>query len=492
MSPEEQLSELYRTTFGTCPRAVVKLPGAGSSRLYFRLFAPAEGDGTIPSVIGTVGTDVAENRAFLALGRHFRSKGIAVPEVFASGCGDRCYLQQDLGDRQLMGEIARGRVDGMMDIHGTVLMERSVELLAKVQYLGAQGLDFSVCYPDAAMNRRMIDWDLSYFKYCFLKTSGIDVPENALQDDFDRLGNRLEAVAREASTFMVRDFQSRNVMIDADGQPFLIDFQGGRRGPAEYDVASFLWQAKAGVSDDLKRRLIDHYVSVVKTLDSGFDEMRFRRNLPLFVLFRLLQVLGAYGFRGWQEGKAHFIQSIPAALASVSALLAGDTGDEYPALKECIARVAALDKVAQLRAEVVLPPYDGLTVKVFSFSYKRGVPQDLSGNGGGFLFDCRAVHNPGRYEMYKSLTGRDEPVRRFLEDDGEILDFLSHCRALVNMSVDRYLKRGFSSLSVGFGCTGGQHRSVYSAESMARGIKADYPQVRVLLVHVVQNIMEVL
>lgn len=485
---------MYRATYGTSPRVMEQLPGAGSNRHYFRLYAPeAAGDAGIPaSMIGTVGEDLAENRAFITLADHFRERGIAVPEVYAASDDGGCYLQQDLGSRSLFAEIERGRGAGSFDSRATGLMAQAMELLAAVQYRGADGLDFSVCYPDASMNRRMIDWDLSYFKYCFLKPSGIEVPENGLQDDFARLGDRLYGVAACADTFMVRDFQSRNVMVTDDGMPYLIDFQGGRRGPAEYDVASFLWQARASVPDSLRVELIDRYVAAVRKLSKSFDEATFRANLPQFVLFRLLQVLGAYGFRGWMEGKSHFLQSIPAALASVASLLDGDLGREYPVIKSCIGQVRGLRRIGQLERELALPPYDGLTVKVFSFSYKKGVPPDLSGNGGGFLFDCRAVHNPGRYERYKALTGRDEPVRRFLEDDGEMLDFLGHCQALVDSSVTRYLMRGFSSLSVGFGCTGGQHRSVYGAESMARHIKERFPQVRVLLVHVVQDIMEVL
>lgn len=494
MSPEDKIVAQYCATFGACPRATVKLPGAGSGRLYFRLTAPESAEILdIPeSVIGTIGMVKEENRAFVTLARHFRSNDVRVPEIYAVDDEWSCYLQQDLGNWQLFEAIDSGRTTGSFSDKEIELLSRSMELLAAVQYRGAKELDFSICYPDATMNRRMIDWDLQYFKYCFLKPSGIDIPENALQDDFDRLGEMVEALAKNADTFMVRDFQSRNVMIDGVGRPWLIDFQGGRRGPAEYDVASFLWQAKARIPDSLKTRLIDVYIQAVERYDASFDGERFRRDLPLFVLLRLLQVLGAYGFRGWQEGKAHFLQSIPAALESLDSLLEGKFGDDYPAIRVCVREVQKLGKIRRLVRETELPPYDGLTVKVFSFSYKKGLPPDLSGNGGGFVFDCRAVHNPGRYERYKSLTGRDDEVKRFLEDDGEILTFLEHCRALVSVSVERYLRRGFSSLSVGFGCTGGQHRSVYSAESLAHELKRAYPQIRVLLVHDVQNITEVL
>lgn len=268
---------------------------------------------------------------------------------------------------------------------------------------------------------------------------------------------------------MVRDFQSRNVMVGADGRLTLIDFQGGRRGPAEYDVASMLWQAKAHIPSELKNQLIDEYISRRKVLDSLFDEGRFRSRLPLLVLLRTLQVLGAYGFRGLVQGKSHFLESIPAGLENLRDVVT----DEFPELK----RIAAL----------LMPP--PLKVTVGSFSYKKGLPDDPSGNGGGFVFDCRATHNPGRYVPFQHLTGRDKEVVDFLETDGEILPFLQHATALTDATVERYLQRGFTSLSVWFGCTGGQHRSVYCAEHVARHLNKKYG-VAVALVHREQHIKE--
>lgn len=318
-------------------------------------------------------------------------------------------------------------------------------------------------------------WDLNYFKYCFLKPSGITFDESALEDDFRRLSADL--TDGDAVAFMYRDFQSRNVMVH-DGQPWFIDFQGGRRGPYLYDVASFLWQARAGFSDELRSELVGEYVDSLSRYIT-VDETQLRQRLELFVLFRTLQVLGAYGFRGYFERKRHFIDSIPPAIANLRPLIA-KFGDRYDSLCDALRRLTELPAYNQ-------SDKPGLTVRVYSFSYKKGIPEDPSGNGGGFVFDCRAIHNPGRYDRYKQLSGLDRPVIEFLEHDGEILAFLDHCYALVDASVQRYLSRGFTDLSVSFGCTGGQHRSVYSAQHMAEHLSEKFG-VRVELEHREQRI----
>ena len=494
MNPEQHLSALYKQIYGSGPRAIAKLPGAGSGRCYFRLFSSAEAEvnGAPATVIGTYGGDAAENRAFVGLSADFSQKGLPVPEILGCDLDNGVYLQQDLGDKSLYDLLKEEKSSGGFSPKAVNALSYAVDMLVGFQYAGGHGLDFAMCYPEPSMNRDMIEGDLNYFKYCFLKPSGAEFDELELRADFNELSGRLWAAAKDATTFMVRDFQSRNIMVAEDGAQYLIDYQGGRRGPVEYDVASFLWQARAGLSDGLREVLIERYIASACKASADFNAQLFRRNLPYFVLFRLLQVLGAYGFRGWQEGKAQFIITIPAALDSLLGLLDRELPGRFPAIRKAVEAVKSAPKVQLLKAELALPAFEGLTVKVFSFSYKKGVPADVSGNGGGFLFDCRAVHNPGRFDEYKPLTGRDEPVRRFLEENGEILEFLSHCKALVFASVDRYLSRGFTSLSVGFGCTGGRHRSVYSAESMAHAIKERNPEVGVVLEHVEQKIFEVL
>lgn len=449
MSPKI-LSDLYSKVTGVLPDRVIELAGSGSNRQYFRL----ESNGC--RYIGCIGESTDENNAFLYIAEFFSEKGLPVPRVVAVSADRSAYLQEYLGDTLLFDAIASGRASGQFDETETSLLAASIRKLADVQYLGAQGLDFSRCYPQQAFCRRTVMWDLNYFKYNFLKLSGINFNESRLEDDFEELADYL--LAEKSETFMYRDFQSRNVMI-RDGKPWFIDFQGGRKGPAQYDVASFLWQAKANLPQELRNRLIDDYLDAASQY-TDIDRKAFRERLQHFVLFRLLQVLGAYGFRGLFEKKLHFIESIPAALSKASELISLNNFDRYPTLVDILNRLArkfTADK----------PAADHLTVTVRSFSYKKGFPADDSGNGGGFVFDCRAMHNPGRYDEYKRLTGMDAPVVEFLEQRGEVQPFMEHCCALVDAAVEVYLRRGFTSLTVDFGCTGGQHRSVYCAERMA-------------------------
>lgn len=474
----EILSELFRTTYHFEPTEIVSLSGSGSNRRYFRLIAPTF------SVIGVIGTNLDENRAFLYLARHFHDKGIPVPEIIAVSDDQMAYLQNDLGSCHLFDIINRTRnADDSFDETTIALMRESLSLLAKVQFLGAECLDFSRCFPLAEMDERTIRWDLNYFKYCFLKATGVDFAEEQLEDDFDSMVETLRKAPSD--TFMYRDFQSRNIMLCNNTVPYLIDFQGGRKGPYIYDLVSFLWQAKARIPDATKQSLINHYLNVAGRY-ADIDTALFRQLLPHFVLFRTLQVLGAYGYRGYFERKPHFIESVPFALENLRQLLNDNSFDRYPHLISTLRKV--IDKIRPSTASTAKP---ALRVRVMSFSYRRGIPDDPSGNGGGFVFDCRAVHNPGRYDRYKQLTGLDLPVIEFLEADGEILRFLSDAYSLVDASVARYIKRDFTSLMVSFGCTGGRHRSVYSAEHMAEHINRKFG-IEVELIHREQNISRIL
>lgn len=471
-----RLVELYKDRFSEAPESCVPMTGSASNRKYFRL------SGGSNSCIGVVGTDVRENEAFLTIARHFLSKGINVPEVYAVSDDRMAYIQEDLGSVVLFDLLTQARKtgEGMPDVDA--LLCKTMAMLPKIQFEGAVGLDFSVCYPQPSFDRRMVMFDLNYFKYCFLKPSGLEFDEVALQDDFERLADDL--LQHDTDTFLYRDFNARNVMIK-DGEPYFVDFQGGRRGPVFYDVASFAWQARAEFAEEQKEAMLSSYLSAYASY-SSMDQWAFRSALRLFVLFRLLQVLGAYGFRGWVEHKANFVTSIPAAIAELKAWLTVPA-ENYPYLIKVLERLVELPRFQDSQSE------DGvLEVKVYSFSFKKGVPHDPSGNGGGYVFDCRSIHNPGRYEPYKKLTGRDEPVIRFLEDDGEIFAFLEHAYAIVDPHVETYMKRGFSSLMVSFGCTGGQHRSVYSAEHMAHHLARKYPGIRVRLIHREQSITEIL
>jgi aminoglycoside/choline kinase family phosphotransferase len=473
----KELYGLFRKHTGAEPENAVALTGSGSNRSYFRL----HGGGT--SLMGVTGTDVKENNAFITLAAHFRSQGLPVPEVLAVSEDGISYLQEDLGDLLLADLVAAAHKNGGIEEGGQLeaLLCRTTGLLPKIQFEGASGLDFSVCYPQPSFDRRMVMFDLNYFKYCFLKPSGIEFNEIDLQDDFERFADEL--LKDEGETFLYRDFNARNVMIK-DGEPYFIDFQGGRRGPIYYDVASFIWQARARYPQWLKEKMLGSYLDSLASYVE-VDRDAFKERLKMFRLFRTLQVLGAYGFRGLVEQKAQFVVSIPQALADLKTLLA-EMPDDYPYMSEVLRKMTVLPRFA-VQSE------DGrLEVRVSSFSFKKGIPQDMSGNGGGYVFDCRSILNPGRYEPYRKLTGRDEPVIRFLEDDGEIIGFLEHVYGVVDPHVETYSRRGFTSLMVSFGCTGGQHRSVYCAEHLAHHLAEKYPDVRVRLIHREQNIEEIL
>lgn len=466
---QKTLEKLYSDHVGSAPTAVEELPSSGSNRRYFRLFGEQ-------NLIGVIGTCREENDAFIYMSGHFLDKSINVPAVIAVSNDHMCYLQEDLGDTLLFNAIEKGRLTRSFSNDERELLVRTIRALPDIQFAGAVGLDFNYCYPSSQFDVRTIMWDLNYFKYCFLKATGIEFQEDLLEDDFQALADVL--MRSQSGTFMYRDFQSRNVMIK-DGQPWFIDFQGGRKGPFYYDVASFLWQAKANYPDSLRQELIDEYIDSLRKYQY-IDRDYFMEQLRHFVLFRTLQVLGAYGFRGYFEKKPHFMQSVPFAIANLRALLDRPYA-EYPYLNDLLNRLVNLKQfTSDLQKK-------SLTVKVMSFAYKKGIPNDPSGNGGGYVFDCRAVNNPGKYERYKPFTGLDRQVIQFLEDDGEIGVFLDNCYRLVDASVARYKERGFTNLMVCFGCTGGQHRSVYCAQHMAEHIHSIF-NVKVELVHREQNI----
>ena len=449
------------------PVSTVRLTGDGSNRVYYRL---SSDDG---SVIGAVGTSAEENRAFVALADAFAKSGVAAPKVLAVSDDGSCYLQEDLGDVSLYASLQGARDASSFGGEETALLCRTIAQLPHIQFRVPQHFDFSLCYPVSEFNERTVMWDLNYFKYCFLKGVGVEFNESLLEDEFDRMAALL--LSDNDNVFLYRDFQSRNVMLK-DGTPCFIDFQGGRRGPIYYDVASFVGQARAKYTPEAVEAMLDAYLEVLQEYKS-VDREHFGQMLVLFRIFRLLQNLGTYGYRGLFERKKAFVESIPSALEQLLQLL--DAVALFPYLQGVVAQVARLPMfVRQERKE--------LTVDVISFSYKRGIPDDHSGNGGGFVFDCRAIHNPGRYEPYKKLTGMDEPVIKFLEKESNITAFIEHAYAMVDEMVDTYLKRGFTHIQVCCGCTGGQHRSVYSAEHIARHV-ADKFGVRVVVTHKMQN-----
>ena len=492
----EKLVELYDMWHNSMPVNTVRLAGAGSNRAYYRLF-DEEGN----SVVGVVGTSRDENHAFIYLSEHFTKRQLPVPQILAVSDDGLRYLQTDLGEVSLFDVIRGGReAGGRYNLDEQELLKRTIRQLPNIQIRGARELDWQNCYPQPEFDEDSVLFDLNYFKYCFLKPSDLDFNELKLEANFRLFAKDL--TSEQCDSFMYRDFQARNVMLDAGGNPFFIDYQGGRKGPFYYDLASFLWQASARYSNKLRRALVLEYYNALQQYIEVPSVRHFVARLSLFVLFRTLQVLGAYGFRGYFERKKHFLDSIPPAMDNLRALLKlGEDVFPYPYMMDMLRRLTDMPRYAHIEEPAVsradgykttdknvyaahpqdgpatFSKYDGkgpLRVRVFSFSYRKGIPADESGNGGGYVFDCRSTHNPGRYEPYKKLTGLDEPVIRFLEDDGEILTFLESVYKLADAHVQRYIDRGFTDLMFSFGCTGGQHRSVYSAQHLAEHIHNKY------------------
>ena len=492
----EKLVELYDMWHNSMPVNTVRLAGAGSNRVYYRLF---DEDGN--SVVGVVGTSRDENHAFIYLSEHFTKRQLPVPQILAVSDDGLRYLQTDLGEVSLFDAIRGGReAGGRYNLDEQELLKRTIRQLPNIQIRGARELDWKNCYPQPEFDEDSVLFDLNYFKYCFLKPSDLDFNELKLEANFRLFAKDL--TSEQCDSFMYRDFQARNVMLDAGGNPFFIDYQGGRKGPFYYDLASFLWQASARYSNKLRRELVLEYYNALQQYIEVPSVRHFVARLSLFVLFRTLQVLGAYGFRGYFERKKHFLDSIPPAMDNLRALLKlGEDVFPYPYMMDMLRRLTDMPRYAHIEEPAVsradgykttdknvyaahpqdgpatFSKYDGkgpLRVRVFSFSYRKGIPADESGNGGGYVFDCRSTHNPGRYEPYKKLTGLDEPVIRFLEDDGEILTFLESVYKLADAHVQRYIDRGFTDLMFSFGCTGGQHRSVYSAQHLAEHIHNKY------------------
>lgn len=445
--------------------SIIPISGGGGNRKYFRLLL--NGD---LSVIGVVADDIRDAKSFVSLSKIFKKNNIPVPDIISHSQDFKYYIEEDLGDISLFSILQKNEplpID---------IIENVMYLLTKLQTVPRAEWVDSVVYPP--FDKRLVMWDLNYFKYEYLKPANINFDENLLEDDFEKLSSSLLSVPNNLWGFQMRDCQSRNIMLAPE--PTFIDYQGGRVGPCIYDAVSFLWQAKANFNNELRRKLLDFYAdsySKVKQMDK-YDVLKYA---GIFILFRTLQVLGAYGLRGLIQKKSHFIESIPFALNNLKDIIEVGILNDYPELMR-ICRILIND------SRFNLATYDKLHVKVFSFSYKKGYPDDYTGNGGGFMFDCRGMHNPGRYQEYKHLTGLDNPVINFLKQKGESDIFVQNAFDLILPTIERYINRGFSSLQIGFGCTGGQHRSVYCAESMARKIASHFPAVEVEVNHREQNI----
>ena len=458
----EKLKELFKQWSGNSPDHFTVMPPSGSERRYFRLKYHDL------SAIGAWNPVKEENIAFLNFTAHFLANGLRVPSIFGSDLENDIYLIEDLGDMSLFSLLKNKSPDTIIPDEIIRLYKESLRELIRFQVIAGKSLDYSDCYPHSSFDNRSMKWDLNYFKYYFLKLH-VSFHEARLEEDFDTLARYLGQA--DANYFMYRDFQSRNILIK-DGRPYFIDYQGGRKGPLQYDLASLLFQVKADLPYDLRENLLEFYISEVSSLIQ-IDPTVFKKQYYGFVLIRLLQVLGAYGYRGLIEKKPHFLLSIPFALKSLGWWLANvDLQLDLPQLLPALESLLTLDKY---QIDAYRPLLGKLTVVIKSFSYKHGIPEDLSGNGGGFVFDCRALPNPGREERYRAFNGTDQVINDYLKNDPQVINFIEETEKLVNHSVENYIERRFSSLMVSFGCTGGQHRSVYCAETMAARLKKKYP-----------------
>jgi len=465
---QQDIIDLYKKRFIEENVTVETLPPSGSYREYLRLTSPHF------NAIGAWNEDEKENSAFVEFSKHFRNKGIKVPEIYDYKPSECIYLQEDLGNETLFSFLSQVReFEGFSD-KIIRIYRKVVEELPKIQVVAGTDLNYNFCYPRKAFDRQSMMWDLNYFKYYFLKLAKIPFNEQLLEDDYTTFTDYL--LKAESRFFMFRDFQSRNIMI-RDDEPWFIDYQGGRQGALQYDLASLLYDSKADIPQQVRENLMEDYLDELEKFHL-VDRNEFKQYFYGYVLIRMMQAMGAYGFRGFYEKKEHFLKSIPFALENLKIVLEKiDVPIEMPELIKVLKSLSnseTLKKVASKQAE--------LTIAITSFSYKKGYPADLSGNGGGFVFDCRSVRNPGRYDEYKPLTGKDKAVIRFFEEDTDMEDFLTPVFSIVEQSVEKYIERGFTHLSVSFGCTGGQHRSVYSAERMGTYLRNKYP-VRVVIHH---------
>jgi aminoglycoside/choline kinase family phosphotransferase len=454
------LNALFEQHFGSPVTRVQPLQGelGGSGRQIIRLSGATHG------AIGIVYGVREENVAFLEFSRHFRKHGLPVPEIYGDDLEHGVYLEEDLGNTTLFEFLSKNRSGETIASPVVEAYRKVVEILPRFQVEAGRDLNYKVCYPIGRFDRQSIAWDLNYFKYYFLRLAGVPFNEHALEDDFGRLTDFLMTASREY--FLYRDFQSRNIML-RDGQPFFVDYQGGRKGALQYDIASLLFDAKADLPPELRQELLDHYLDALAKY-VRLDRGAFMKHYYAYVYVRILQALGAYGFRGFYERKAHFLQSVPYAMKNLRWLLHNVTLPiELPTLMAAFQGMLASEKLRGLDAEG-----GNIALRIFSFSFHHSFPKDETGNGGGFVFDARSLPNPGREERFKPSTGKDAPVIEYLNQQESVHQFLDNVRALVDASVKSYRQRGFKHLMVSFGCTGGQHRSVFLAEQLAKHFRA--------------------
>jgi aminoglycoside/choline kinase family phosphotransferase len=480
----QAIADLYKKWKGKDAVSIDVLPQSGSERRYFRLH---EADGK--TVIGTYGANIKENETFFYFSEKFFQQKLPVADIYAISDDRMFYLQEDFGDVSLIDCLEK---DGLTEPVYS-LFKKSLQALAALQVQGDAGLDYSRCLTNKEFGKQAIMADLLYFKYYFLDALRKPYDKQKLIDDFEALSNYLTHT--EYKYFMFRDFQSRNILITSPsplgrglgGEVHFIDYQGGMKGAPQYDVASMLWQARANLPDDWKENLLLDYIAALETeVNSEINIPVFKSQYNGYVMIRLLQVLGAYGFRGLFERKAHFLTSIPLALSNLKWFINNQSiGISLPEFRKVL-DICISDEIIMQFTPVQATADTALVIKINSFSYKKGLPEDNSGHGAGFVFDCRGILNPGRFEAYKTMTGRDKLVKDFLEQQTKMPSFLNSVFDVVDITVEDFLKRNFEVLQISFGCTGGQHRSVYAADALARHLKNKF-KVKIELKHLVQD-----
>jgi len=471
-SKKEKLIDIYEKWAEEKVEEFGQLPQSGSYREYYRIKSTSKG------ALAVYNADRKENAAFLEFSRHFASLDLPVPAVFSEDIDNNIYLVEDLGDRTLFSFLIESRSKKESQEKLMETYKRVIDKLPLFQITAGKDIDYNFCYPRTHFDKQSMMWDLNYFKYYFLKLGKIPFDEQELESDFNKFTDYL--LSAECNYFLYRDFQSRNIMIK-NGEPYFIDYQGGRKGALHYDIASLLYDAKAELSPEARIDLLQYYISVIKKF-VVINDAEFKQMFYGYALIRILQAMGAYGFRGFYERKEHFLKSIPPAIENLSWLLSNvSLPVEISHLIKSLEKIVSSQELKQFKDST--QPYKKLEVSIFSFSYMQSIPQDYSGNGGGFVFDCRSIHNPGRYIKYKHLTGKDKEVQKFLREGTDAEEFLSNVFDIVKQSVNRYKERNFKHLMVSFGCTGGQHRSVYCAEQLAEFLKT-IPEININLRHI--------
>ncbi|MBN2572512.1 MAG: phosphotransferase [Ignavibacteriales bacterium] len=446
----------------------VPLPPSGSYREYYRI------KGKTKLAIGAFNPDRKENVAFLTFSKHFIKKGLNVPKIYAEDLNNDIYLLEDLGDVTLFSYLVKVYKKGIFPQQLIAQYKKVIEELPKFQILASKDLDYSVSYPRDSFDKQSMHWDMSYFKYYFLKLAKISFDEQNLENDFVKLIKFL--LKPERDYFLYRDFQSRNIML-VNNEPYFIDYQGGRKGALQYDLASLLYDAKADIPQHIRNQLLDYYIEVTRKI-IPINEKKFKEFYYGYVLIRIMQAMGAYGFRGFYEKKEHFLKSVPYAINNLKWIIDNvELPIKIPTLWDVFSKLVRSEKLKEFGED-----NNQLKVRIFSFAYKKGIPPDTAGNGGGFVFDCRALHNPGRYEQYAKLTGKHKEVINFFEEQKNIFKYLKNVFSIIDDAVDNYQKRKFTDLMVSFGCTGGQHRSVFCAEALAKHLKEKY-DIKIELMH---------